>query len=335
MGMGIGFCFVLFPILARAQLGGLSPFPYLNLPVSARSAALGGVTPSLGRGDGLSFYYNPAGADTANSITAGYNPYTRLARYSVLAGQLKRWGGTSSIGIQNVSYGDLTSYSETGQVLGTFSASSFGLTLNHSRPIGPFRAGASLKLSTTAIDTYRATGISADIGIQYLHPREDLQVGLAFQHIGVVADRLLDSGSRAMPLNIVLGAAYRFPHMPMRLLLNLQQLQRYDLVYLDPTYSTRPDDNGTTVPLEKKTSEKIARHFSFGVEVLLSKAIHLRGGYNHLIRKEMKLPNSSAGAAGYSLGAHIAFRNFGFDYAHSFVSQASGADHINLAYRFQ
>jgi hypothetical protein len=48
----------------------------------------------------------------------------------------------------------------------------------------------------------------------------------------------------------------------------------------------------------------------------------------------MTIDNASTAGVGFSLGTAITFKDFVFDYTHSFIANAGGANFINLSYKF-
>ncbi len=79
---------------------------------------------------------------------------------------------------------------------------------------------------------------------------------------------------------------------------------------------------GDTIPVPVAGfGEKLARHFTGQVEVLASKNIHLRAGFDYHRRQEMKL-ESRPGIAGFSFGLGLYFKRFSVDYGFSVYSRA-------------
>jgi hypothetical protein len=101
-------------------------------------------------------------------------------------------------------------------------------------------------------------------------------------------------------------------------------LQQPDLVYLDTTGQARNNQ-----PLGKSLGDKIARHLVLGGELLLSKNLNLRLGYNHLRRKELRLENAP-GAAGFSAGFLLRLKGFQLDYARAFYHQSGGSNFFTV-----
>ncbi|MDX5346979.1 MAG: hypothetical protein LPK19_07010, partial [Hymenobacteraceae bacterium] len=85
---------------------------------------------------------------------------------------------------------------------------------------------------------------------------------------------------------------------------------------------------------EKKFFDQLARHFVFGGEFLLGKNFHVRAGYNHLRRKELRMEDASGGA-GFSMGAMLRIRSFQLDYGRAWYHTAGAANYITVTSNLQ
>jgi hypothetical protein len=133
-----------------------------------------------------------------------------------------------------------------------------------------------------------------------------------------------------MPFDAQLGVSYKPQHMPVRLSLTAHHLYQFDIVYLDPNERGSLDANGNEVKEEKKLGDKIARHFVVGSEFIFSKNFHVRAGYNHLRRKELRL-DSSAGGAGFSLGMMLRVQAFELNYGSAFFHPSGASHYVTLS----
>ena len=318
---------------AFAQLGGTSGYSFLAIPPSARAAALGGLLPQNGKEDAASFLYNPASQANAGEAAVSYNPFAGRFRYTTAAVSADVLDGTAGVALQYLDYGTMNGYTPGGDPTGTFTANAYAVSLNYSRALGPFRYGANLKLAGSSIESYSSYGMGLDMGLSYRHPKEDFVAGIVLQNIGTTFKPFQGTTTRNWPFQIQAGVSYKFPHMPVRFYASGQQLQSWDIVYLDPSYSVKIDASGNEVPETKPWTEKLFRHTAIGAELLLGKSLCVRGGYNHLARKEMRIVDQSS-SAGYSLGFGLNIKQLRFDYTHMFISQAGGANYINLSYAF-
>ena len=133
-----------------------------------------------------------------------------------------------------------------------------------------------------------------------------------------------------MPLDVQLGTSFKPEHLPFRFSFTAHHLQQLDIVYLDPNQRGQLDENGEEIKPRKTLGDKIARHFVVGGELLLSKNLNVRLGYNHLQRRELRLENTSGGA-GFSFGVMLRISQFQLDYTHAGYHASGGANYFTIA----
>ncbi|MHA6249148.1 type IX secretion system protein PorQ [Pontibacter sp. CAU 1760] len=317
-----------FALSAQAQVGGQRAFLFLELPNSARQAALGGVNVSAGGHDVNMVAANPAllNAEMDNQLSLSYIGYLADIRQSSVAYAFNsekygRWAA----GINYLNYGDFVQRDATGAGEGSFNVNDYSLSLSHARQVEAFRMGMTAKVAVSSMAGNKAVGLLADAGVAFIHPEKDLTVGLAFKNVGYQAKAYDGAERQPMPFDAQLGISYKPEHMPVRLSLTAHRLYQFDIVYLDPNAPGELDENGNEVKAEKQLGDKIARHFVAGAEFVFSKNFQVRAGYNHLRRRELRLDTRSGGA-GFSLGAMLRVRAFELNYSSAFF-HPSGATH--------
>lgn len=320
-------------LTAQAQVGGQRGFPFLELPTSAKQAALGGINVTAGGHDVNMVSANPAllNQEMDQQVSVSYVGYLADIRqshaaYAFNSEKLGRWAAS----INYLSYGDFVQRDATGMEQGTFDVNDYTLAITHAREVEAFTIGATAKVAVSSIAGNQAVGILADAGAVFKHPEKDFTVGLAFKNVGYQV-KTFDSGERQqMPWDAQLGISYKPEHMPVRLSLTAHRLYQFDIVYLDPNAPGKLDENGNEVKEEKQLGDKIARHFVAGAEFVFSKNFQLRAGYNHLHRKELRL-DSKAGGAGFSLGAMLRVRSFELNYGSAFFHPSGATHYITIA----
>ncbi|WP_242922845.1 type IX secretion system protein PorQ [Pontibacter liquoris] len=315
-------------LTAHAQVGGQRGFPFLELPVSAKQAALGGVNVSAGAHDVSMVGANPAllNEEMDNQLSLGYVGYLADIRQSNLAYAFKtKQHGRWAASINYLNYGDFVQRDATGAAEGSFRANDYTLAITHARQMDAFTIGATAKMAVSSIAGNKAVGMLADAGVAFKHPEKEFRVGLAFKNIGYQVKPYDDGERQPMPFDAQMGLSYKPEHMPVRLSLTAHRLYEFDIVYLDPNAKGQLDEHGNEVKEEKKLGDKIARHFVAGAEFVFSKNFQLRAGYNHLRRKELRLDTRSGGA-GFSAGAMLRVRAFELNYSSAFF-HPSGATH--------
>jgi hypothetical protein len=317
----------LISLPAGAQIGGKRTFSFLALPTHSKVAALGGTHITGTDPEASLMLANPAllHADQHHHVTFSFTDYVADVSHNtltyVLAPRQKgRWG----LGLSYLHYGDFTQRDAAGQEEGKFSAADYALSLTHATTIDHFTLGASVKLAVSAIAEYKAVALLTDVGGIFKHPEKDLTLGLALKNIGYELRSFTGQEREPTPFDVQIGVTYKPEHMPFRFSITAHHLQQPDIVYLDTTGHARNNKF-----LKKALGDQIARHFVLGGELLLTKNLNLRVGYNHLRRKELRLENAP-GTAGFSMGLLLRIKGFQLDYARAFYHQAGASNFFTV-----
>lgn len=320
------FFLIVFTPSVFAQLGGNASFEFLNLSVSARNTALGGIQTSMSLDsasvkDASQWLLHPAysSSELSEHAALGYMPYYADVKYGTFSyvhnfNKYGVWGA----GIQYLSYGRWESFDVAGLALGEFSAQDYALVINHSHQIGHYRVGGNVKIAVSQIAGYYATALLADIGGAFIHPTQDFNVSLLFSNIGVLLSDYTASSNSRLPSDVRLGMIFKPQHMPARFSLSVYRILRDTRAY----YKFEPGE-------EPGIGSKIFRHLTFGSEILLSPNFHVRVGYNHLIKSTLQLQKVSGGT-GLSFGFMIRARAFQLDFSRGYYHISGGFSHLSL-----
>ncbi|MBX3101912.1 MAG: type IX secretion system protein PorQ [Bacteroidetes bacterium] len=312
-----------WPVNLLAQIGGAQVFDYLRLPVSPRQAALGGTAVALPSTDAALAQRNPAQLSKHMHQRVYFSWVDHLAGINYgTAGYAQHIEGFGTVhaAYQFVNYGTFTEADEFGNRLGTFRASDNALTLGVGREVAEnLRVGANLKVLNANIYRQSAWGLAADLGIYYYYEKWDLHIAAVAQNLGVQLSAYSGAGQKhPLPFDLQLGLAKRLPHTPLRFSVTGIQLHRGKLAYLDLTRERQVDLQGNVVEEKITTVEQVFRHTVFGLEFLLNKNLHLRAGYNHLRRRELRSPeNNGINLNGFSMGLGLRINRFYLDYAYA------------------
>ena len=308
-------------LFAQSQGG----FEFLNLPVGAKAAGLGGVIASAS-GNGVNlFLSNPSLLDTAhhNHLSWSHLSFYGGVKYNTLAyARAFKKPGIFAIGIQHLGYGDINSYTPSGNPAGTFSANDLAVTLSHSRQLGAFRLGANLKYIQANLYIYGASALAIDIGGSFIHPKSELVVSILFKNLGFTLADYTSSSRARLPTDLQVGLTFKPKKMPFRWTLtghHLIHFNRFAYFY----------ENSSMDKKKTALADRIFRHVSLGLEVIFSPHVQLRAGYNHAIRSALRLPEKS-GLAGISLGAMVRIQAFELAYTFTNYHASGGRSYFTL-----
>ena len=327
---------------AMAQIGGISAYEFLNLPTSATLAALGGhqlavmdddlslasrnpslLNPEMDGRIALSHAFLPAG------INSSYLAYGH--HYAPLATTLQA-------GLQYVGYGsDLVRRDNTGQVLGDFSAADFAVTFGAARVIDErLSVGVNLRVISSQLAGFNSFGLGFDAAVHYRDTTGRFQLSLVARNFGRQLSHYGDA-REPMPFELQVGMARELKYLPFRFSVTYRYLDRWNVLYNDPD---AVDDFALTVIGEEAGDRRgagaifldnLARHFVIGGELLLGKQrnLRVRAGYNHGLRRELRLTDFRSGA-GYSFGFSWRTRRFTVAYGRGTYHLGGGVNQLGV-----
>jgi hypothetical protein len=171
-------------------------FVFLQLPVSARSAAMGESSISLQDLNSDAIFINPAAAGHMNfthSFSASYSPWIADIKHYVTSYSYRSPFGVFSAGAIMLDYGSMqqtiipTSASQgLYTVVGNFDAKALALGLSYSKLLTDrFSFGVAFKYIEEKIHIYSASNVLFDGGVIYNTGFNSLKIAATFQNFGV------------------------------------------------------------------------------------------------------------------------------------------------------
>ena len=313
---------VSFALNGLGQSGGKYSHQFLNHEYSARQVGLGSDVIFIRDNDLNMGISNPA---NLNSEMSGHAIFNQGFLPSGIAYGQAGYGhefdsiGVFSFNFRYLSYGEFTRTDESGVKQGTFTAADFIISAGYGRVINDyFSIGANFNILTSAYDTYTSAGISVDLAGTFRHEKSNVTMSLMLKNIGFQFKTFTQKNQELLPINIMLGIAYKFHKAPFRVGLSLHNLHNWKLAYQDPNSTTIDPITGQVVPTEKPGfGEELLQHMSFSVEAIISKSIFIRIGFNYHRRQQMKILDKP-GAAGLSFGGGFNIKMFRFGYGLAF-----------------
>lgn len=332
-------CFIM-PIV-NAQVGGQYIYRFLDMPVSARVAALGGMPVSIKDGDVNTTIDNPSLADSAVSskFAVNYINYISDVNYGYCAysHHLKNVGSFTG-GIRYLDYGWFQGADETGVYTSKFKAADYAFQLGYAYAIdSAFSLGANLKTIYSVYETYTSWGNAIDLTATYNNRRQLFTASLLMRDIGYQWKPYINANREKLPFDIQLALSKKLKKAPIRFYLNYSQLHKWNLTYNDPQNPVLTTDPLTGEPIKSKKlmvlGDKLGRHVVAGAEFIITKNFNLRIGYNYQRRKQ-NLLESRPGAIGLSFGAGIRVYKFHISYARAAYNLAGASNHFSLTVNF-
>jgi hypothetical protein len=189
-------------------------FTFLELPVSARVAALGESSVALHDLNSSAVFTNPGAlgfTSRQHSFSASYSPWFADIKNYASSYSYKSDLGVLAVGFVMVDYGsmprtEIASGTQVYNVIGSFDASSIAVGLSYSKQLtDKFSFGVTLKYVQEKIDVYDATNVLFDGGVIYYTGLQSLRIAASIQHFGVDSKFINDEFK--MPAMLRLGAA--------------------------------------------------------------------------------------------------------------------------------
>jgi hypothetical protein len=321
-------------------MGGSTAYSFLRLPVPARTAALAGNTIGLKDDDVNLVAQNPASlnAGMSNQLSLSYINYITDINY-LYATYARSFDsvGHFAASLQKVGYGKFKETDEFGAELGTFRANDYNFALSYARDLdSSFTWGLSLKTIFSKYYTYSSLASAVDGALTYKNKKRQFVASVVLSNLGMQW-KTYSGTKEKLPYYINIGLSKKVAKAPFRLLLSYENISKWDLTYSDPNNPEPTVDPFTKEPIKKSKfrtgGDKLLRHMIFGTEIIVTKNIFLRVGYNYRRLKEMQLPDKS-GAVGLSFGFGFKVSKFHFSYAFSKYHAIGNVNNITVTTNF-
>jgi hypothetical protein len=325
--------------ITRSQVGGNNTYEFLNLPISARISSLGGNLLTAKDNDLNIALVNPALLTDSmdNNIALSYINYFDDVNYGYVAYAKKfKKVGVISAGLQYLDYGKFIRADEIGNTDGSFSANETSFNLSYAKSIldSNFTVGATLKTIYSHLESYTSYGSAIDFGAIYAKPNKGFAFAAVIKNVGRQW-KTYAGHKEPLPFEIQLGTSLKPKHIPFRLSLVYENLEKWDLTYSDPANPALTEDPLTGEPIKTKKykveGDKFMRHLVIGGEFIITKNFFLRGGFNYQHRKELMV-TEKRGMSGFSFGFGFRVYKFHFSYARAAYHLAGASNNFSISF---
>ncbi len=335
------FLFSIISLLSfnlQAQIGGRYAYSFLEQPVSARIAALGGNAAAINDNDINIGFVNPSLINPGMDNMLGFNYVNYFAGFNYgslqYANTFKKAGSFMAT-LQFMDYGTFDYADEGGNINGTFGASDFALNIGWGRQLdSSFSIGATAKIIYSFYESYTSFGMAVDVAGSY-HSKNGWDMSLIARNIGMQMKTYTPGVRDPLPFNFQYVITKRLDHVPFRFQLIYDHIEKWDLTYEDPTNPSGGIDPITGEAQYKtgfaKFGDQFMRHIIIGTELYIGKNFILRGAYNYRRRQEMKIDDKT-GMVGFSWGFGIRIYKFKINYSRSTYHLVGSPNYISLIF---
>ncbi len=340
---------LLISTASKSQIGGSKSYRFLDLPMTARTAANGGNSMALWGNDLNLVYSNPSLLNPTMDKQAAFNYCNYVGDinlyYLSYARQIKQTG-TAAFSMQAFNYGKFDGYDELGNKTNSFRANDYSMNLAFAKAMADsmFNIGLCLKTIISQYDVYKSFGNAIDFGITY-HNKKNFTASLLAKNVGFIWKPYTSNGAKeSLPQTVQLGFSYKPSKAPFKFFMVYDQLLKWNLKYVSPVDTTGKNSVLTTgdTPKDSTGFQKFGarfasqggnflRHFVIGTEIVMSKNFNLRFAYNIRRQAEMTLPERR-GVNGLSIGFGLKLKHFSFSYAFTKIAFPGNSNMIGLTY---
>ena len=321
---------------AFSQNGGKSSYLFLDLVNDARLASFGMNTTSIYDDDINLAVTNPSliNARMDNNMALSYiNHFGSNLGYATYGKTFDKLG--SFVGtMQYINYGEFKYADQMGITSGTFTANEIAAVIGWGRSLSErWSIGANFKMIYSGLDSYNAFAVAVDVAGTYRIPDKNLDMSLIVKNAGVEVASY-SSERNQLPFELDYALSVGLVHVPLRFVLLLHDLQRWDLVYDDETIYANTVDPTTGEQVKRTDAaifgDNLIRHVTVGAEATIGKVVNLRLGYNFQRRQELRVSSTNVGAAGLSFGLGINVYKFQIGYSHVVYSVAGAPNYFTI-----
>ena len=320
MKKNIAFSTIFIAGLLTAQEG-TNVYPFLNIPVSARQAALGGDAVSIRDFDVSFVGVNPGlmNLEQDEMIAVNFANYLADSKYGTISyvRDLEE-GHLIGFNARYMDYGKMPRTDESAEINGDFGAMDASLGLSYAYQFDEdFTIAGGANFVTSKIDNYTSMAVVGTAGITYHNEQSRETLALVFRNFGYQFKSF--NGTREnVAFRVDLGYTKILDEFPLAFTITAHDLQKLNI-------SQDFDNNGQPI----NWSRKIADHFSLGAELFPEQAFNIRFGYNIRRGNELAVLDQRS-FTGLSAGFGIKISSFRFDYAHVRYHNSSNVNMFGL-----
>ncbi|WP_285268813.1 type IX secretion system protein PorQ [Kaistella rhinocerotis] len=300
---------------------GTRVYPFLNLPFSARQAALGGDAVSIRDYDVSFAGVNPAvmNIEQDEMLAINYASYLADSKYGTFtyARDLHE-AHLISLSARYMDYGRMPRTDESANIDGEFGAMDASVGVGYAYQFDEdWTIGGSANFVTSKIDTYASMAVVGNAGVTYHNRKSNETVALVFRNFGYQF-KTFNGLREKVAFRVDLGYTRILDEFPLAFTITAHDLQQFNI-------SQDYNNNGQPISWQRK----FADHFSLGAELFPQQAFNIRLGYNIRRGNELAVLDQRS-FAGLSAGFGIKISSFRFDYAHVRYHNASNTNMFGL-----
>lgn len=319
---------------AKAQtIGGQSVFNFLRMPASPLVTAMGGMNISHTANDVAMSVGNPALLQTAMhaQISTGFQTGLSQTNSYFAAGayNYEKWQTRLASALHYIDYGKIPQTDASGNDLGIFRPQDWVWQLTAARSyLERWNYGITLKYIHSSYGQYRASGLAADVGLQYLDTTNGWSVSVVAKNMGGMLKTYTASGGDDLPFDLQMGFTKTLKNAPLAFSVTAHHLHRLALGYNDVAFDNEVGWN--TSSGKNLSLDNLFRHIVLASHVSIGNYVSADIGFNYLRRRELQMAKDGNGLTGFSMGVSLHARKFQLRYARTQYQQSIGINHFGI-----
>ncbi|HET9745691.1 MAG TPA: type IX secretion system protein PorQ [Chitinophagaceae bacterium] len=318
--------------LLGQTIGGSSVFNFLRLPGTPQLTALGGVNVSVTSNDvGLAFN-NPALLKNEmhtqmnavfNSFYAGINAW-----HLSLAYRQEKLKTNFGWGLTYFDYGRIDETDASGNILGQMTPTDWMMQVSASRTyLQKWKYGTAMKFISSNYGVYRSNGIALDAGVLYLDTATLFSASVVVKNMGYQLKKYAGTEAEELPFDLQAGLTKTLKNAPISFSITAHHLHQFDIRYNDTLFDNENFGRNET---GKFSFDKIFRHFVLASQILPIPQLEITIAYNHLLRQELNINNTTNGLNGFSVGVGLIVKKLAVRYARTHYQNHTGYNQLGL-----
>jgi hypothetical protein len=320
----IPILFTLFAVFSYSQTKvGTTAANFLNIPVGPRATGMGGAFTAVAD-DATTAFWNAGGLSRVprSELTFAYTEWLVQTHFNWLGFVFKfDEDNAMSLWINQLDYGEeeITVESQPNGTGSKWKAEDIALGLSYGRNLTDrFSIGATVKYISQSIWNESATAWAVDVGLLFFTPLEGLSLGVNISNFGT--EMQLEGRDLLLPADIDPSNTGNNSNISSTLLTDPWPLPLDFAVGL-AYHAVNDEQWKITLASDVHVPSNQDTYFNFGSELIWSKVISLRVGYNKLLLRESDSVFKRSGEIGLTAGIGLQY-DFGgffakFDYSYS------------------
>lgn len=301
---------------------GTNVYPFLNIPISARQAALGGDAISVRDYDVSFVGANPGlmNLEQDEMISINYASYLADSKYGTVTyvKDLEE-GHLLSLNARYMDYGRMPRTDESATIDGEFGAFDAAIGLGYAYQFDDnWTIAGGANFVTSKIDSFTSMAVVGTAGITYHKAKTNETLALVFRNFGYQF-KPFNGVRENVAFRIDLGYTKILDEFPIAITVTAHDLQKVNI-------SQDVNNNGQEI----RWTRKFADHLSVGAEIFPKQAFNIRFGYNVKRGNELAVLDQRS-FAGLSAGFGIKISSFRFDYSHVRYHNSSNINMFGLS----